>query len=217
MQTLRTFLLVYLTLLVCFRLRFLKEMPKPKTGKTDVLSKYERQKLQRLYTQGGAAHWSVRNRKQARSLPVSKVRQFLHSGTSFTEITLSLLAFARFRKKWYMDVAFADKQAEKITGLKYVLVRQDLFHRAIFEKDWTKNPENCSLIFNNEKQKRIDSNKPRSTKKKTKIGGEFPENCGAEKVQVYWTTGETEAAFTDRIIWSLKKNLTVRWKSMNKN
>ena len=38
------------------------------------LSKYERQKLQRLYTQGAAAYGSVRNLATASILPVSKVR-----------------------------------------------------------------------------------------------------------------------------------------------
>ena len=37
-------------------------------------SKYERQKLRRLYTQGGAAYGSVRNLSKASMLPVSKVR-----------------------------------------------------------------------------------------------------------------------------------------------
>ena len=41
-----------------------------------ILSKYERQKLQRLYTQGAAADGSVRNLAKASRLPVSKVRQF---------------------------------------------------------------------------------------------------------------------------------------------
>ena len=36
-------------------------MPKPKIEEAGSLSKYERQKLQKLYTQGAAADGSVRN------------------------------------------------------------------------------------------------------------------------------------------------------------
>ena len=52
------------------------------------LSKSERQKLQRPYTQGGAANESVRNLLKASNLPVSRVRQFLHSKISYKKITL---------------------------------------------------------------------------------------------------------------------------------
>ena len=53
------------------------------------LSKYERQKLQRLYTQGAAAYGSVRNLTKAGTLSVSKVRQFLPSKDSYTKFTLA--------------------------------------------------------------------------------------------------------------------------------
>ena len=53
------------------------------------LSKYERQKLQRLYTEGAATYGSVRNLAKASRLPVSKVRQFLHSKDSYTKFTLA--------------------------------------------------------------------------------------------------------------------------------
>ena len=52
-------------------------------------SKYERQKLQRLYTQGAAAYGSVRNLAKASRLPVSKVRQFWYSKASYTKFTLA--------------------------------------------------------------------------------------------------------------------------------
>ena len=51
-------------------------MPKLKLEEAEFLSKHERQKLQRLYTQGAAAYGSVRNLAKASRLPVSKVRQF---------------------------------------------------------------------------------------------------------------------------------------------
>ena len=78
----------------------------------------ERQKLQRLYTQGAATYGSVRNLAQASKLPVSKVRQFLHSKISHSKFYFGntkvqrMRAFARFRNgNWCMDLAYVDKWA----------------------------------------------------------------------------------------------------------
>ena len=39
-------------------------------------------------------------------------------------------AFARFINEiWYMDLAYVDKLAKDKSGVKYLLVRQDLFDR----------------------------------------------------------------------------------------
>ena len=51
-------------------------MPKIKREKAGSPSKSERQKVQRLYTQGGAAYGSVRNLVRDSNMSVSKVRQF---------------------------------------------------------------------------------------------------------------------------------------------
>ena len=72
-------------------------MPKLKIEEAGSLSKYERQKLQRLYTQGAAAYGSVSNLAKASRLPVSKVRQFLHSKDSFTKFTLAARKIKRVR------------------------------------------------------------------------------------------------------------------------
>ena len=105
------------------------------------LSKSERQKLQRLYTQCGAAYGSVRNLVKASNLSVSKVRQFLHSKPSCTKFTLAtrkskrMKAFARFKiEVWCMDLAYVDKLAKDNNGVKYLLVRQDLFDRTVDAK-----------------------------------------------------------------------------------
>ena len=91
-------------------------MPKIKREKAGSLSKSERQKLQRLYTQGGAAFGSVRNLVKASNLSVSKVRQFLHSKPSYTKFTLAtrkfkrMKAFATFKSEnLCMDLAYVDK------------------------------------------------------------------------------------------------------------
>ena len=90
-------------------------MPKLKIEEAGSLSKYEREKLQRLYRQG-AAYGSERNLAKASKEPVSKVRQFLHSKASYTKLTLAaqklkrMRAFARFRIEiWCMDLAYIDK------------------------------------------------------------------------------------------------------------
>ena len=97
------------------------------------LSKYERQKLQRLYTQSAAAYGSVRNLAKASRLPVSKVRQCLHSKTSYTKFTLAarkikrMRAFAGLRNEiWRMDLAYVHKLEKENNSVKFLLVRQDL-------------------------------------------------------------------------------------------
>ena len=116
-------------------------MPKLKIDEAGSLSKFECQKLQRLYTQGAAAYGPVHNLAKASRLPVSKVRQFLHSKASCTKFTLAaqnfkrMRAFARFRNEiWCMDFAYVDKLAKENNGVKYLLVRQDLFDRTVNAK-----------------------------------------------------------------------------------
>ena len=113
-------------------------MLKLKREEPGSLSKSKRQKLQRLYTQGGAAYGSVRNLVKAGSLSVSKVRQFLHSKPSYTKFTLAtrkfkrMKALARFKNEnRCMDLAYTDKLAKDNNGVEYLLVRQDLIDRTV--------------------------------------------------------------------------------------
>ena len=106
--------------------------------------KDERQKLQRLYTQGAAAYRSNINLAKASTLQASKVGRFLHSKDSYTKFTLAarkfkrMRAFARFRNEiWCMDLAYVDKLAKKNNGVKHLLVRQDLFDRTVNAKGIT--------------------------------------------------------------------------------
>ena len=116
-------------------------MPKLKREEAGSLSKSERQKLQRLYTQGGAAYGSVRNLVKAINLSVSKVRQFLLPKPSYTKLTLvtrkfkRVKAFARCKTEiWCMDLAYVHTLAKGNSGVKYLLVRQDLFDRTVDAK-----------------------------------------------------------------------------------
>ena len=113
-------------------------MPELKIDEAGSLSKYEREKLQTLYTQSDAAYGSARNLAKTSRLPVSKVKQFLHSKASYTKFTLAtrkfkrMRAFARFRNEiCCMDLAYVDKLAKEKNGVKYLLVRQDLFDRTV--------------------------------------------------------------------------------------
>ena len=116
-------------------------MPKHKREEAGSLPESKRQKLQGMYTHGGAAYGSVRNLLKASNLSVSKVRQFLHSKPSYTKFTLAtckfkqMKAFARFKNEiWRMDLAYFDKLAEERNGVNCLLVRQDLFDRTVDEK-----------------------------------------------------------------------------------
>ena len=116
-------------------------MPKLKRGEAGYLSKSERQKLKRLYTQGGAANGSVRQLLNASNLSESRVRQFLHSKPFYTKFTLAtrkfkrMKAFAGFKNEsWCLDLAYVDKLAKDNNGVKCLLVRQDLFDRSVDAK-----------------------------------------------------------------------------------
>ena len=189
-------------------------MPKLKTEEAGSLSKYERQKLHRLYTQGAAAYGSVRNLLKASRLPVSKVRLFLHSKASYTKFTLApqkfkrMRAFARFRNEiWCMDLAYVDKLAKENNGVKYLLVRQDLFHRTVNAKGMkTRDSQETVKAFSSMITKK---NRPKKiwVDRGTEFAGAFKKFCAAEGIRVYSTMSETKAAFAERTIRSLKNIL----------
>ena len=212
-QKLPTFTLPYSSLLVKLQLWFWTKMPKPKSEEAGSLSKYERQNLQRLYTQGGAAYVSVRNLVESSNPSVSKPRQFLHSKPSYTKFTLAtsklkrMKAFARFKKEvWCMDLAYVDKLAKDNNGVKCFLVRQDLFDRTVEERD-----ENEWF------QKTVRGSKTMTTKNNpplknwvdrgTKFTGEFTKLCKTEGLQSYSTKSETKISFAESKKWSLKSIL----------
>ena len=130
-------------------------MPKLKRKEAGSLSKSERQKLQKLFTQGAADNRPVRNLVKTSNLSVSKVRQFLHSKTSYTKFTLAtrkfkrMKAFAAFNNEiWCMGLAYVDKLAKDNNGVKYLLVRQDMFDRTVDAKGMkTKDSKEAVRVF----------------------------------------------------------------------
>ena len=189
-------------------------MPKLKIEEAGSFSKYERQKLQRLYTQGAAAYGSVCNLSKAGRLPLSKVRQFFHSKDSYKKFTLAarkfkrLKAFARFREEiWCMDLAYVDKLAKANNGVRYLLVRQHLFDRTVNAKGMkTKDSRETVKAFSSMITKR---NPPKKiwVDRGTEFAGAFKKFWTAEGIQVYSTMSETKVVFAERTIRSLKNIL----------
>ena len=189
-------------------------MPKLKIEEAGFLSNYELQKLQRLYTQGAAAHGFVRNLAKGSRLPVSKVRQSSRSKDSFTKLILAtrkfkrMRAFARIRNEiCCMDFAYVDKLAKENNGAKYLLVREDLFDRTVNAKGMeTKDSQETVKAFSSMNTKR---NRPKKSwvDKGTEFAGAFKKFCAAEGIHVYSTMSETKAASAERTIRSLKNIL----------
>ena len=188
-------------------------MPKLKIEEAGSLSKSERQKQQRLFTHGVAAYGSVRNLAKASGLPVSKVRHFLHSKDAYTKFTLSARKFKRMRalprfknEIWCMDLAYVDKLSKEYNGVKYLLVRQDVFDRTVNAKGMkTKDSQETVKAFSSMITER---NRPKKiwVDKGTEFARAFKKFCTAEGIQVYSTMSETKAAFAERTIRLLKKN-----------
>ena len=88
-------------------------------AEVEFVSNYERitnYECQKLYTQGGVAYGSVRNKVKTINLAVSKVRQFLHKKPSYpnfapaTRTFKTMKAFARFKNEiLWMHLADIDK------------------------------------------------------------------------------------------------------------
>ena len=186
-------------------------MPEPKREEARSLSKSERQKLQRLYTQGGAAYVSVRNLVKASNLSVSKVRQFLHSKPNYTKFTFAtrkfnqMKAFAIFNNEtWCMDLAYVERIDKDNNSVEYLLVRQDLFDRTVDAKGMkTKDSKETVRAFLSMFTKK---NRPKKiwVGKGTEFAGEFKKLCKAEGTQIYTKMSETKAAFAERTIRPLK-------------
>ena len=117
-------------------------------------------------------------------------------------------AFARFKNEiWCMDFAYVDELAKNNNGVKYLLVRQDLFERIVNAKGMkTKDSQETVKAFSSMITK---SNRPKKiwVDKGIEFGGAFKKFCAVEGLQVYSTMNETKAAFAERTIRSLKNIL----------
>ena len=106
-----------------------------------------------------------------------------------------------------MDLAFVDKLAKDNNGVKYLLVRQDIFGGTVDAKGMTtKNSKETVKILS----KMITKKEP--TKKilldqGREITGDSKNFCVAEGIHVYSTMSEAKATFAEGTIKSLKKIL----------
>ena len=71
-------------------------------------------------------------------------------------------AFARFRKEiWCMDLAYVNKLSKKINGVKFLLVRQDLFDKTVIAKGMKTNDSqetvktSSSMITKQNRRKKV--------------------------------------------------------------
>ena len=154
------------------------------------------------------------NLVKANNLSVSKVRQFLHSKPSYKKFTLATRkfkrrkAFARFENEiCCLDLAYVEKMAKDNNGVKYLMIRQDLFDRTVDGKGMkTKDSKETVKTFS-----KMITEKDRPQKfwvdDWTEFAGEFKMFCSAEGIEIYYTMSETKAAFAERTIRSLKNIL----------
>ena len=173
----------------------------------------------RVLRHPGRHYGSVLNLAKASRLPVSKARQFSQSKNSFTKFTLAtrkfkrMRAFAGFRNEFLrMDLAYVDKLAKGNNGVKYLLVRQDLFDRTVNAKGMkTKDSQETVKAFSSMITER---NLPKKiwVDKGTEFAGAFKKFCSAEGIHVHSTMSETKAAFAERTMRSLKIIFSVTWK-----
>ena len=104
-----------------------------------------------------------------------------------------------------MDLAYVDKLTQGNDGVKYLLVRQDLFDRTVNAEGMkTKDSQETLTAFSSMITKR---NRPKKiwVDKGTEFAEAFEKFCTAEWIQVFSTMSETKAAFAERTIRSMKK------------
>ena len=106
-----------------------------------------------------------------------------------------------------MDLAFVDKLAKDNNGIKFLLVRQDMFDRTVDAKGMkTKDPKETVKFFSKMVTKKT---RPKTfwVDQGTEFAGDFKNFCVAEGIHVYSTKSETKATFAERTIRSLKNIL----------
>ena len=115
-------------------------MPKQKIEELGSFSKFEKVRLNRLYSRGRAAYGSIQNLSKASGLSKKEVEKFLQTKTSYTKFGPPISSFRRLQafskyinEIWCMELAFVDKLASQNNGVKYLLVALflDIFSRFV--------------------------------------------------------------------------------------
>ena len=112
-------------------------------------------------------------------------------------------AISSFKSEiWCMDW---DKLAKDNNGVKYLLVRQDLFDRTVDAKRMkTKVSKETIRAFLTMITKN-DRAKTMLVDKGTEFAGQFKKLCKSEGIQIYSSMSATKATFPESTIRSLKK------------
>ena len=176
----------------------------------------EIQKLNNVYTKGKAAFGSVANIKEESGLSHKKIEQFLQSKNSYTKYRqfqktfprLKVVAY-RINEIWSMDVAYMDKIANQNNGFQNLLVAVGVLSlyfrvqplRTMYSKDWV---EAFYQMIKTKQPEKV------WTDKGTQFKGEFKTFCENKKIHLFTTENETESAFAERNIRSLK-NIIYRY------
>ena len=105
-----------------------------------------------------------------------------------------------------MDLAYVDKLAKDNNGVKYLVVRQDLFDRTVDTKGMkTEDSKETVKTFSEMITKK---NRPKKwVDQGTEIDGEFNNFCNAEGIEIYSTMSETKATFAEPTKLSFKNFL----------
>ena len=121
-------------------------------------------------------------------------------------MTLGKKAFASFENEiWCLNLAYVDKLAKDDSGVKYPLVKQDLFDRTVYAKGRkTKDSKEMAAEFltlitekNRLKKLLVDT--------RMEFAGEFKTIWKAEGIQIYSTLTRSWGAFAKSTIRFLKK------------
>ena len=106
-----------------------------------------------------------------------------------------------------MALAYVDELAKENIGVKYWLVRQDLFDRTVdVKRKKTKDSKETVKTFS---KIIIKKNRPKKiwVDQGTEFAAEFNKFCSAEEIEIYSTLSERKAAFAERTIRSLENIL----------
>ena len=102
-------------------------------------------------------------------------------------------------------MAYVDKLAKDNNGVKYLLVRPDLFNRIVDAKGMkSKDSKETVRAFLTMITKKIDPNKFGLTRGQNLLES-LKKLCKAEGIQIYSTMSQTKAAFAERAVRSLEK------------
>ena len=113
--------------------------------------------------------------------------------------------YAKFKGEiWCTDLAYVDKMAKDKNGVKYSLVRQDLFDRTEDAKGMKTKDSKQTVKTVSKKITKKNRPKKNCVVQGTKFAGEFEDFCSAEEIETYSTKSETKAAFAERTIRSLE-------------